>query len=116
MEDNFTDTQEYFKDYLIVHNPWVLFIFVLGHCFTLSCLGIFAKMLHERAELAHPVFAVIFQEMIVMILCEMSSLGILIALTFYRRNNSLLMLFYSTPAFTAMQFHQVTWLIVTCLR
>ncbi len=116
MEGNLTYLEgEGSEEWLFVKSMAAMAMFVLAHCVTLLVLAVFAKMTHERAELAHPVFAVIFQEIIIIIFCEVSALCILTALITYPENNILLVL-YSLPAFTAMQFHQVTWLTVTCLR
>ncbi len=115
MDANSTASDQDVQDWLIVSNPWVLAAFVLTHIGTLSVLIFFGKMMHKHAELAHPVFAVIFQEIIIMIICELSALGILAALVANLKSTVLVFL-YSSCAFTAMQFHQVTWLIVTSLR
>ncbi len=87
----------------------------MTHGGTLTCLAVFAKMMWDRAEIAHPVFAVILQEMLALLFFETLGLILTLCLVIDPMNITLLS-FYPTPSYVALLFHQVTWLIVTYLR
>ncbi len=113
MEPN--STEEYDINWLLADSHCLQTIFLLTHSGTLACIAVFAKRIHDRAELDHPVFVVIFQEVLVMLAFEACGLVLIIMLMFEHMNKVILIM-YSTLPFAFLQFHQGTWLVVTYLR
>ncbi len=113
MESN--STNEFNDDWIIIDHHWVQAVFSLTHGLTLACIAVFAKMIRHRVEIAHPVFAVIFQEVLVMLFLEMSGLVLTVLLAAYPENSMLIVL-YAMPPYASLNFHQVSWLVVTYLR
>ena len=84
------------------------------HGFTLLALSFYAHVLRTRVEISHPVFAVIFQETLVLCCCEAASFAaVLIAEIDYSYSGYYLPLFLQG---LSVHFHQWSWFAVTCLR
>ncbi len=88
------------------------------HLLTLSVQSVTAKMVYDKVEIAHPVFAAIFQELVVVtslnvfcLVCLFSTFKITDV-----RWMDYVMLTYTMGGVFALQFHQTTWLCVTYLR
>ncbi len=82
------------------------------HGATLLTLFFYAYVMHAKVEIAHPVFAVIYQEVCVLCACELISFGALLA-TGIELDAYFSVMFLQGMA---MSFHQWTWLVVTYLR
>ncbi len=84
------------------------------HAVTLAVLISHACAMARNVRLDHPVFAVIFQEMIILIVCSCADSSLLVVAIF--NQTELLMVAYLNVARMAMLFHPVTWLVVSLLR
>ncbi len=87
---------------LVLHSATL--IILISHTWTLA----------TKACLDHPVFAVIFQEMVVLCTCEFVDISILVAATILR--SEMVVAAYLNVARMAMLFHPVTWAIISILR
>ena len=82
------------------------------HSGTFLTLCFYAYVTHARVEVSHPVFAVVFQEILALAALEtVAFLNVLVVGVSYE--------FYVVPLVCialAMQVHQWSWFAVTCLR
>ncbi len=84
------------------------------HGVTLLTLTFYAYIMRVKIELKHPVFAVIFQEIIVLFVCELVSfLSVLSSGIDYSVGAYYLPL---TVQLMGHLFHQWSWFTITCLR
>ncbi len=75
---------------------------------------VITKMTYDKVDLTHPVFAVVFQELLVLIVCEVISLGHLL-LSFYIKNDAVIRGYFFGMRLAAL-FHPSTWLVISYLR
>lgn len=86
---------------------------------TLGVLCAAAKALRDRVEVAHPVFALVFQEAAVLCSCQALCcvLGVLVAIGGDEGDaGQMWETLYFVVSNVALQFHQMTWFYVTVLR
>ncbi len=99
---------------LVLDHPGVKFCLVMAHVVTLVSLWACIKMSHDKVEIRHPVFAMVFQEIIVLVVTELVGyVSLLFMMGDYITLWRIIFLFVSVAS---LQFHQITWLFVTCLR
>ncbi len=84
------------------------------HSVTLLTLISHTWVMASRADLTHPVYAVIFQELVVLSICAFADSCFLVSATFVRSEK--LAAAYLNVARMAMLFHPVTWAVVSLLR
>ncbi len=101
--------------FAMLDEPNALLVLIPAHFVTVSFLCVLAKIIHERAPMAHPVYAVAFQEVIVLVICAITCLCVLITIACGNPLNIKFMV-YIEPPLIAMQIHQVSWLMITALR
>ena len=82
------------------------------HGGTALTLCFYAYVMHTKVELSHPVFAVIFQEVIVLCACECVCFVMVLASGIDYDAYFFPMLLQGL----AINFHQWSWLVVTTLR
>ena len=86
-----------------------------AHIVTLSLLSAAAAAVRRRVDLNHPVFAVVFQELIIILFCELSA-AVLLGITLLFWHSEALLALISACTTVGLQFHQLSWLFVTVLR
>ncbi len=113
MTSNITGKEKFV--FVLLEEPNAQLVLIPAHIVTACFLCRLAKTIVQKAPLSHPVFAVAFQEVIVLILCELVCLCVLTAIAC---GNPLDLTFaaYVEPPLLALQFHQVSWLLITALR
>ncbi len=84
------------------------------HTITVTTLISHTWTMASRADLAHPVYAVIFQEMVMLSVCVLADNCLLVSAVVVRSEK--LMVAYLNVARVAMLFHPVTWAVVSLLR
>ncbi len=95
-------------------NLAVMACLMLAYLLTASALMAMATLVFRQIDLGHPVFGVVFQELLVLLTLEMS-MAILLGIHFVTKVEKLL-LGLAVAATFAMQFHQLSWLCITGLR
>ena len=82
------------------------------HGATLLTLLFYVYVMHAKVEMEHPVFAIVYQEVLLLVVLQIVSFAaVLMSGIDYRK--------YYIPLVLqaiAMHFHQCTWLTVTYLR
>ncbi len=84
----------------------------LFHGGTLLALCFYAYVIHAKVDISHPVFAIIYQEILVFLSCELISFVFVLA-TGIDFNT------YYVPVWLQLKviyFHQWSWFIVSVLR
>ncbi len=84
----------------------------LFHGVTLLALCFYAYIMHAKIDISHPVFAVIYQEILVLLFSELISFVVVLA-TGIDFNTYYLPLMLQI---NVIYFHQWSWFIVTALR
>lgn len=90
-------------------------ILLILYILTIPVYALVAKMIHDVVDVAHPVFAMAFQDVVV--LCVYMIFDVLCLMSIfvgYKLDTA--RVFYHIFQAAAIQFHQWTWLIITCLR
>ncbi len=82
------------------------------HGGTMLALWFYAYVIHAKVEIQHPVFAIIFQEVVVLSLSETTSFVALLAAAIDYEHHKFVML----NQMVSQMFHQWSWLVITCLR
>ncbi len=92
-------------------------VLLIQHVVILIVLLVWIRTSRKTVELAHPMYALLHQEMIVLALFSSMDIVVLLALPFLEeRRGTILGGFYMVINIAALQFHQVTCLSVACLR
>ncbi len=91
-------------------------LLILVHIATLSVLWTFARRMHERVKVGHPVFAVTFQSVVVMCVTETFVLLLSVPLVLDLDPTQIFLTLYDCLSQSTLQFYQVSWLIVTIMR
>ncbi len=86
----------------------------VAHSITWLALAASARLLHQRVEIGHPVFAVIFQEVVVLLIIE--TVAVVLLFTMLLEELEVLALMFLLLMRSALQFHPCTWVIITYLR
>ncbi len=94
--------------------PGLVPFLLLVHLISLSMLFACALIMHRHVEIGHPVFACIFQEVVVLCICETVEIAMLVTNIWFRLE--WLAIRYLHVARVALQIHPTTWVIVTSLR
>ncbi len=97
-----------------VANPVTTIYLATLHTVTLLAFLLVGKMVYDMIEISHPVFALAFQEIVVMVICKVVELICLLCQVVTQ--SDLAFLLYTFVPVAALQFHQVTWLSITALR
>ncbi len=97
----------------VAHLVTTMYLVTL-HTLTLLVFLVVDKMVYDMIEITHPVFALAFQEVIVMTACKSIELACLMALAV--TGSDLPFMLYTFVPVIALSFHQVTWLSITGLR
>ncbi len=74
------------------------------------------KLMVDEIELEHPVFAILFQEVIVSCTCSSVVIVTLVLVICIGDYTGMIQLTYHVFATLGLQFHQVSWLIITYIR
>ncbi len=94
---------------------WIKLMLVLQLAImTIPPTAVLAKMIHDKVDAAHPVFAVVFQELLVFMMCQMTGLGNLL-LSFHIKNDAVVGAYFFGMRLAAL-FHPSTWLVISYLR
>ncbi len=89
---------------------------VLSRSATLAWLLFTAKMVKDKAEIRHPVFALVWQQVLFMLLCQgFATVGQAMHLAGVEVGQKTVKI-GAVAGILAHQFHQMTWLSITCLR
>ncbi len=88
----------------------------LAHAATLAALVATARFIRRGVEVAHPVFAVVLQEVSVLCAADAAVLAVVVTLAVCGRDAGVLIMVMSVTSVAALQFHQLSWLCVTVLR
>ncbi len=94
--------------------PGLLPLLILLHLLMLLTFLVCVYVSYSRVEIGHPVFACLFQEVVVLSLCEVAEVSLLVLLAVFESER--LTIAYMFVARVALQIHPNTWLVVTCLR
>ncbi len=98
-------------------DPFQLALFFVQHIMTLIVIVIAIRAAFNTVEIGHPMYALLYQEAIVLALFVAMKLLVLLVMAFVDDSeNSLATGFYMAIDVAALQFHQVTCLSVACLR
>ncbi len=98
----------------VLDNPGVKLALVGIHAGTLLTLCACVKTTYDKVEINHPVFAVVFQGLVILTLCQL--IGYISLLFMMVDFIKLWRLIFLAISLSAMQFHQVTWLCVTSIK
>ncbi len=94
-----------------------VFTLVAQHVATLIVLVFWIRMSHRTVELAHPMYRLLHQEMVVLALFSSANTIILLTMTILGSVwRTTLFAIYMVVNFASLQFHQVTCLSVACIR
>ncbi len=92
-------------------------VIIFQHLATLIILILLIWMAYKTAELRHPVYALLYQELVVLaIFASLSLLDLLFMIVTEEDKNSPLTGIYFFIDIAALQLHQITCLSVACLR
>ncbi len=95
-------------------------LILLIHTFNLIALLVCSRLMYNGVQIAHPVYALIFQEVWVLIALDVACAAAFKIIVKYGGEEegrvAFLLLFYFASAQVGLQFHQMTWLGVTCIR
>ncbi len=87
---------------------------LLAHVATLAALFTCVRMMYDKVQIKHPVFAVVFQE--IMALCTCEAVTYVFLLVMIGDDNETWKVLSMSCSFAALQFHQVFWLCITAMR
>ncbi len=93
------------------------FVVLVEHGVTLIILFLWFRTTHKHVDVSHPLYALLYQEIIVLAL--LASLNIIFLLVIMSGEGTKMTMVSGIYLFTymaALQFHQVTCLLATCLR
>ena len=98
-------------------------LLVCAHAATLAALCACAKTIYDKVEIAHPVFAVVFQEVLVLCATEAAAGAFLLAIVAgggdgdgEGQSHAYLHFPFMGVSTMALQFHQISWLCITLMR
>ncbi len=89
---------------LIVHTPLPPLMFLM------------ARVVRARVDLQHPVFSLIFVELIFLSVLVTLALALVVTLVLLNYSWGVFMTIFSSAANLAIVYHQATWLCITYLR
>ncbi len=87
---------------------------VVLHTMALMMFLIIARMIYQGVDIGHPVFAVIFQEVVFMPFFEFFGIVTLLASALFKSEVATVLYFFVIR--TSSIFHPVTWVMVSYLR
>ncbi len=94
---------------------WVIPMLSIQQIFvTIPPTVVLVKMAYDKLDMAHPVFAVVFQELLVLLVCEMISLVSLLLNIFVKTEPIARLHFIGMRL--AAAFHPASWLVISYLR
>ncbi len=106
-ETNITSAKE--QDYLLQQVPLLVL-----HWLALLVLLLLAKVTRDTCETTHPVFAVISQEIWMLGCCDLICCISIFWLCGPEKWAA--SYFFALLGDLTLQFHQISWLVITCLR
>ncbi len=74
------------------------------------------KLMYDGVEITHPVFALIFQEVIVVMTCVVINIASIVGRLTLGYLGGVFMVVNSLAVSYSIMFHQTTWLAITSLR
>ena len=89
-------------------------VLVSAHFATLLYAGLFTFATYTKVEICHPVFAILFQECI--LLCAFEVVTFILLLSTGVDIDNYKTMKATPPQIAAVHCHQWSWLFVTCLR
>ncbi len=84
------------------------------HAVTLLALISYTWAMASQADLAHPVYAVVFQEMVMLSICALAESCLFMSAVVFRSEKFVVV--YFNVAWISMLFHPVTWAVISLLR
>ncbi len=111
---NFTSDSGEEGEFILLDYPGAKLVLIVVHTSVLASLFACAAMMHRATEVAHPVFAVAFQE--VAVLCCGELLAFLLLLPMMVEKMQYWFSVFMIISTACLQFHQLSWLAITCLR
>ena len=102
-------------------DPWIMGCQLFVCLASIAMLVPSARLVYQRTDLRHPLYAVLMQDVAALIVSSsLSTLATLSALVMVllRLEDTGRQMFTLARLFTplANQFHQLSWLVITCLR
>ncbi len=109
-----TNISEECNGLLPLDNVAGMCLLLVLHVLTLTVLVIFVKVVYDKVDIKHPVFAIVYQDLVVVLVCE-STMFLFLVVTLVEHKELFLMVISSAKTLS-VQFHQLSWLAVTVLR
>ena len=117
-----SENEEANRGYAALH-PWILGYQLFVFLATTASLVPSARIVYRRTEIGHPLYAVLLQDLVALLISAvisgMAVLASIIAKASSPHNDDLAQKIISVPMEcipATIQFHQVSWLTITCLR
>ncbi len=100
----------------VYFSTWLQAAMALEQALILVLLLAMLKMMREQVELEHPVFALIFQEVVVSCVCSAVVVACLVLVILIGDKLEIILMTYQMFTRLGLQFHQVSWLCITYIR
>ena len=97
-------------------DPISLSILVFVHAATLVAYLLEMRRTYKTSDLQHPVFACVLQEVAVLSLCLLLHIVSLVLTAVLGDEYEMVHGMYIAALIWALQFHQLTWFAIACLR
>ncbi len=91
-------------------------VLILLHVLLLPVLMFMAKTVRDKVDIRHPVFSLIFVELVIFSMIVSLALILVTALTVRNHPWDKFITVFNAAANLAIVFHQTTWLCITYLR
>ncbi len=99
------------------HTIEIVTTLLVQHILTLIVLTSWIRTTHQTVEIAHPMYRILYQEMVVLtLLSSMNAFIMLLMPILEVRTANIFGGMYMVINFAALMFHQITCLSVACIR